>query len=336
MVTIGDVAREAGVARSTVSAVLTGRKLVMPETRARVEAAIARLDYSVNSGARALATSRTMPLGLVVRFHGADFSPALAAYLIGICDAARARGYEVLLITDLDGPSAIRRAAAARQVDGLVLLSVLEEDPRLVAIAESRIPAVLIGMPTDPGPADAVDLDFAAAARLMVDHLVGHGVERATFLTWPAEFLASGSTFATRFRAAAQERAVTAGLALATVSMPSEPGPVRAALRAALTGPAAPRALLVHNDSAVAMLPTVARSLALDGPGDLDVVSLHSAELAQLYALAYARVESQPETIATLAVEMLVTRLLDGSDAAPQRVFVPPVLTPAEPGPIGL
>ena len=52
MATIGDVAHEAGVARSTVSAVLTGRKLVLPDTRARVDAAIAKLDYTVNSGAR--------------------------------------------------------------------------------------------------------------------------------------------------------------------------------------------------------------------------------------------------------------------------------------------
>ena len=147
MATIGDVAREAGVARSTVSAVLTGRKLVMPDTRARVEAAIAKLDYSVNSGARALATNRTMNLGLVVRFHEAEFSPALATYIVAVTDAAREHGYGVLLLTEADGAAAIRSALAARQVDGLVLLSVGQDDPRIAPIAAARFPAVLVGMP---------------------------------------------------------------------------------------------------------------------------------------------------------------------------------------------
>ena len=144
MATIGDVAREAGVARSTVSSVLTGRKVVLPETRSRIEAAIAKLDYSVNSGARALATSRTMNLGLVVRFHEAEFSPALATYIVAITDAAREHGYGMLLLTEPDGVAAIRRALAGRQVDGLILLSVVEDDPRLEPIAEADFPACLL------------------------------------------------------------------------------------------------------------------------------------------------------------------------------------------------
>ncbi len=221
MATIGDVAREAGVSRSTVSAVLTGRKLVLPDTRARIEAAIAKLDFSVNSGARALATSRTMTLGLVVALHEAEFSPALAAYLVAIADAAREHGYGVLLLTDPDGTSAIKRVVAARQVDGLILLSVVEDDPRLAPIVEAGFPAVLIGMPADRRGVDAVDLDFAAAARALVDHLADAGHRRATFVTWPEEIYASGRTYAWRFRDASLAEAERRGLDLDVVSGPS-------------------------------------------------------------------------------------------------------------------
>lgn len=326
MATIGDVAREAGVARSTVSSVLTGRKVVLPETRSRIEAAIAKLDYSVNSGARALATSRTMNLGLVVRFHEAEFSPALATYIVAITDAAREHGYGMLLLTETDGVAAIRRALAGRHVDGLILLSVVEDDPRLEPIAEADFPAVLIGMPRQTRGVDAVDLDFAAAARMLVDHLADAGHREATFITWPEEIFASGRTYAARFRDASLEQAVRRGLRLETVSCPSGPEQVRDALRAALSRPGAPSALLVHNDAAIAMLPMVMHDLGLTVPGQRSVVSLFSAELGQLYALPYTSVESDPETVSSIAVETLVHRLEDGDAPRGTTTLVAPRL----------
>ena len=78
-----------------------------------------------------------MTLGLVVRFHQAEFGPALSTYIVAISDAARARGYSVLLLTDPDGVDAVRRAISGRQVDGLILMNLVEDDPRLEAIASS-------------------------------------------------------------------------------------------------------------------------------------------------------------------------------------------------------
>jgi DNA-binding LacI/PurR family transcriptional regulator len=307
--TIGDVAREAGVSRSTVSSVLTGRKFVTPETRARIEAAIAKLEYSVNSGARALATSRTMTFGVVVRFHEAEFSPALATYLVAFSDAARARGYAVMLLTEPDGAEAVRRVIAARQVDGLILLDVLDGDPRLEPISRSGYPAVLVGNPEDPRGIDAVDLDFAAAANLLVDHLADAGHRDVVFVRWPEELYESGSTYATRFERAALRRAADRGLRLVPVPVPVGPEQVRATLRTVLRDPALPRTLLIHNDAAVAMLPFVLGDLRLEVPADLNVVSLHSAEMARLYVLSFSAVESRPEAVAEAAVEMLCDRV---------------------------
>lgn len=325
MATIGDVAREAGVSRSTVSSVLTGRKLVLPDTRMRIEAAIAKLDYSVNTGARALATSRTMNLGLVVRFHEAEFSPALATYLVAIADAAREHGYGVLLLTEVDGENAIRRAVAGRQVDGLILLSVVEDDPRIGPIVEFRFPAVLVGMPADTRGVDAVDLDFVVAARLLVDHLADHGHREATLATWPDEIFASGRTYASRFRDGALDQAAARGMRLDVVSCPSGAEQVQGALWAALNRPGAPRALLVHNDAAAAMLPMVLRDLHLEVPGDISVASLHSAELGHHYALPYTSVDAQPEAVAEQAVGVLMRRLAT-PDAPAEAILVQPRL----------
>lgn len=325
--TIGDVAREAGVSRSTVSSVLTGRKVVSPETRARIEVAIAKLDFSVSSGARALATRRTMTLGLVVRFHEAEFGPALSTYVVAISDAARARGYSVLLLTDPDGAVAVRQAIAGRNVDGLILMNVVEDDPRIDPIATSGFPAVLIGFPRERRGIDAVDLDFAEGARLLVDRLADSGHRDAAFLTLPDELFATGATYARRFRDAAQARAAERALRLLPVPAPVTPAAVRARLREVLPRLGAHcTALLVHNDAAVAMLPTVLQELGVAVPRDLSVLSLHSADLAQLYLLPYTSVESQPEHVVEEAVELLVRRIGDASVDEPVARLVAPLL----------
>src|SRR3954452_14621541 len=146
MANIADVAREAGVSRSTVSSVLTGKKFVRPETRERIEEAITRLQFSVNHGARALATSRTMILGVVVQLHGGEFGPALAPFLVALSDSARAEGDDVLLVTESDQVAALHRLALERRVDGVVLLNIVDAAPRLAALAEHDLPAVLLGM----------------------------------------------------------------------------------------------------------------------------------------------------------------------------------------------
>jgi DNA-binding LacI/PurR family transcriptional regulator len=326
MATIGDVAREAGVARSTVSSVLTGRKFVQPETRARVEAAISKLDYTVNMGARALATSRSMTLGLVVRFHESEFSPALATYIMAVTDVARSLGYRVLLLTDFDGAEAVRTVIRTRQVDGLVLLSVVENDARIEPIVEAGFPAVLIGMPATPSGIDAVDLDFSQGARALVDHLADAGHRRATFVTWPDEVFASGRTYAEHFRTACIEEASRRGVELNVSSFPVGPERVRESLRGLFQSDDPPTALVVHNDAAIAMLPLVLRELGVEVPRDCSVVSLHSAELARQFALPYTAVESQPEKVSELAVDRLVARL-KGEFSEPTTLLVPPVLS---------
>jgi DNA-binding LacI/PurR family transcriptional regulator len=69
-VSIRDIAREAGVSASTVSAYLSGKRPVSLATRARLEAAIKSRGYRVNAAARALAHGRTNTIGLLVPPQG--------------------------------------------------------------------------------------------------------------------------------------------------------------------------------------------------------------------------------------------------------------------------
>ena len=92
MATIEDVARVAGVSRSTVSYALSGKRSISRETQQRIEKAIADLGFTVNAGARALATSQTMSIGLLSQFHQDEFAPAMLQYIRSVSDVARDLG----------------------------------------------------------------------------------------------------------------------------------------------------------------------------------------------------------------------------------------------------
>jgi DNA-binding LacI/PurR family transcriptional regulator len=312
MATIADVAREAGVSRSTVSSVLTGKKFVRPETRQRIERAIEQLNFRVNSGARALATSRTMIIGVIVQFHGGEFGPALVPFLVSLSDSARAAGFDVLLITEQDTLSAIHRLAYERRVDGVVLLNVIDDDPRLAALRQHDLPAVLLGMPRDSDGIDAVDLDFAAAARALVKHLYEHGHREALFVRWAPMMFKQRNSFVLRFSDAALSQAAELGMTLRPVDCPVEPELVPAALHAALAERGDATAVLIHNDAATALLPTVLHRVGLEVPSDMSVVSIHSAELGRSFALPFTSVETVPGEVSELAIEALLRRMAPG------------------------
>lgn len=324
MPTIGDVALEAGVARSTVSAVLTGRRFVSPETKLRVDEAIAKLNFTVNSRARALATSKTMTLGLSLQFREGEFASALGTYIVAISEAAQALKYRVLLLTDDDGPAAIRAMIADKSVDGLILMNVEENDPRIGVIAESDFPGVLIGMPSNTEGLDAIDLDFSGAASLMVDRAREMGVTSAALLGWPSEVYKSGVTYAHKFRSTAIERAKESGISLDVFELSMKPAEASAQLREVLPGLSV-EALFVHNDAISALLPL---EIAQSGLSDLQVFSLHSGDIATVFQLPFHSVETEPERISHLAVEMLVNRISDESLEREAILVEPKFVTP--------
>lgn len=326
MATIGDVANVAGVARSTVSAVLSGKKYVSPEITARVEAAIEDLNYTVNQGARALATSKTMTLGLVVTLQAPEFEPATATYIMAVADAARAQHYSVLLITDSDGVAAISDAIASRRVDGLILMGVVEGDPRVAPILQADFPAVLIGMPHETVPVDAVDLDFAAAGTMLADLVDSAAHKNVAIVTWPDEIFAAERTYATRFLDACEQRAIQRGFEVSVLRPPLGAAATIGFLMDVLTGAGRPSALLVHNDAAIAMLPVVTARLGIEVPQGLGVASVHTDGLREQYAIPYTAAGSRAQTVSEIAVQMVLERIAN-PDIPVRRELIAPVIT---------
>lgn len=174
-VTRKDVARYAGVSTAVVSYVVNGGpKRVAPATEAKVQDAIRVLGYRPNAAARALKLGSSETIGLIIPDNSNPFFSLLAH---AVEDAAADRGF-ALFLTNSDGSVAKERRnirnLAARQVDGVVLASVLFE-PDLADLESAEIPSVLLNHGGESPGFNSVGVDLAAGAKIGVEHLIGHG-----------------------------------------------------------------------------------------------------------------------------------------------------------------
>ncbi|GAA3721666.1 LacI family DNA-binding transcriptional regulator [Streptomyces tremellae] len=189
--TLEAVAARAGVGRGTVSRVVNGSAGVSARARAAVEKAIAELGYVPNRAARTLVTSRTDAVALVIpeaetRLVAEPyFSDTIRGVTAGLADT----DMQLLLILVRTAKERERLAAylSAQRVDGVLLVSVHEDDPLPTLLETLDLPAVLGGRRSDREPLSYVHADNASGARAAVEHLLGRGRRAVATITGPLD-----------------------------------------------------------------------------------------------------------------------------------------------------
>lgn len=326
MVTIGDVARQAGVSRSTASYALSGKRSISEPVRLRVAEVAKTLRYTPNAGARSLATSQTRVIGLLAQFLEDEFAPAMLQYILGVSNTARELGYDVLLVTEPDGAAALRRISDSRMVDGVVLLNVAEDDERLEVLRGARQPGALVGLPRDTRGVDVFELDFEEAGREMVAHFHRLGHRELILVSQPEHVVERGGAYVLQLQHAAVAAAAARGIELHTAFAPSSQPAVGDALNGLLDAFPNATGLLVNNEAAAAALPSVLRARGLSSPGDLSVLGRYSDEFARTFSLPFSSVESAPDRLGSMAVRQVVRRI-EGEIGAGE-AFVTRLITP--------
>ncbi len=184
--TSADVARLAGVSRTTVSFVLNGREdvRISPVTRERVVEAAKTLGYHANASASQLARGSSLTIGLVLRMDASQIvSDALLPELMrGLGDAARGADYQVLIESLPPTSGGYRRLLHSRRVDGLIVSGPVVEDGELSRVFSDGFPVVVLGHAVN-ATAPSVDVDNVAGARAAVDHLIRSGHSRIAMIT---------------------------------------------------------------------------------------------------------------------------------------------------------
>jgi len=313
-VTIYDVAREAGVAASTVSRTFSRPGRVNAGTAARVRSAAVALGYRTNPLARALSTARTHMLALLVSDIG---NPVYAELVRGAQSAATAAGCTVLL-ADSQESDRLERAALERtlgSVDGIVLAGSRMSDAAIRVIAKQR-PLVVLGRAVVDVP--SVVPDNPRGVRLAVEHLAGLGHSSLTYVAGPEASWADG----VRWRAVLE---TAADLQL----RPRRVGPfspdVAGGVRAAAELCASPTsAVLAYNDQLAIGVVRGLRGRGVRVPRDVSVVGFDNIGAAELVTPGPTTVAS-PLQAGGAAATRAVLAMVDGSAGVTGAPMVLPV-----------
>jgi len=321
MATIGDVARAAGVSVSTVSYVLSGKRTISAPTRDRVQRAIADLGYRPHAGARALASSRSNVIALMVPFRPGINVQIIMQFVGGVVTTAREHDHDVLVLTQ-DDAQGIDRVAASSTADALIVMDVEADDARLPALRSLPLPSILIGVPDDTTGLSCVDLDFAGAGRLAVRELARHGHTRVALVGASQDRLDHRANYAVRMRHGVLEQAAASGVDAPVV--PAEPtfaGGAQALDRVLDEHPGT-TGLVVHNEAALGGVLARAAERGVRVPQDLSVVAVSPADLAAALPVPISLIEVPGNRIGRIAVEMVMARL-GGEDLAETRLVAP-------------
>jgi DNA-binding LacI/PurR family transcriptional regulator len=318
--TIRDVARAAGVSKGTVSFALNGRPGVAEQTRQRILRAAEELGWTPSHQGRALGLKRAFAVGLVLarppELLGAD--PFFPAFIAGVERTLSDRGQALVLqvVPDDEEEAGYRRLADARRVDGVFLLDLRVDDPRIALLESLGLPAVTIARPAVASRFPALLVDDRPGIAAAVEHLVGLGHRRIGHVAGPARFL-----HGTVRRQAYEQAIADAGL---------PPGPVVEADFSAAGGARATRELIRTSTStaivyandlmAIAGL-SVAQELGIAVPERLSVTGFDDTELAGYVAPPLTSVRTDPYHWGRTAAEALLD-LIEGT--AVDDIPVPP------------
>lgn len=191
--TLEVIAKLAGVSRSTVSRVLNGDKGVREVTRLRVQEVINSLNFQPNIAARSLAAGRTGIIGLVIPAGVATLftDPYFPQLIQGISAACNAHDYSVMLwvVEPAYEPRAIRQILHSGLLDGVIVSSMLIDDPIVQSLHDSNMPFMLIGRHPILD-VNYLDIDNISGGYEATSYLLHCGCKRVATITGPQNMIA--------------------------------------------------------------------------------------------------------------------------------------------------
>ncbi|MFG2334369.1 LacI family DNA-binding transcriptional regulator [Streptomyces sp. NPDC048604] len=305
-----DVAREAGLSKTTVSAALNGTGRLSPEVRERARETARRMGYRPNATARQLRAGRARLIGYVVgELADAPWafleSPYFARLTGATAATALARGYAVVLLP----AGSLQDEWGALPLDAVVVADPVADDRIVEDVIAARIPLFSDRSVEDRPGAHWVDVDAAAAVRLALDHFLAQGARRPALVVPDSTTRFHREVFAAHRDWCAEhglpERAVRA----AEIGN----GPVIRAVETALAGgPERPDALLVVAEASPPLVLDAARRHGYDVPGDLLLACVSEDETAVHTDPPVTTLSLRPDAVAEAGIDLLVSVLEQG------------------------
>lgn len=324
MTTIREVAESAGVSYATVSHVINNTRLVSPETRERVLAAMSKLNYRPNALARSLRQGKTNTIGLVLPDSA---NPFFAEISRSIEDEAFKQGYSVFLCnTELDTQRELFYVdvLSKKQVDGIIFVAAGDQADSLDFLLRQNMPVVMVDRDVPNVEVDAVLTDNQLGGYLATRHLIELGHRRIACIAGPSSITPSA------------ERVIGYRRALEEANLPYEENLVVCGdyhsqsgmeiTHAILQMNPRPTAIFALNDlMALGALRAVAE-VDCSVPEDLAVVGYDDLELAHFTNPPLTTIAQPKKEIGAQAVNLLVDRMSQRSRPPIRLVLAPELI----------
>ncbi len=331
---IGEIARRAGVSRSTVSYALSGKRTVSEETKQRIQAVIAELDYRPNAAARALKEGRTRTVGLVIPPASARLTDMQLGFVASVVEAAARADLDVLLSpSGGDHDRSFERIVSGRRVDGVILMEIRLEDERVTRLHQAGLPFVTIGHTAHPQGTCWVDVDFANLIARCVHHLADLGHRHIALINRSAELVAAGYGPASRAMTGFTEAITQRGLTGIDLPCGDDAAAGEDCFELLRSQHPEITALATINEAALPGIQRGAERANISIPSDLSIAGVAARHWAEDFRPPLTAADFPTLEMGTKAVELLLERIAT-PDAAPKHLLLtPPISLRASTGP---
>lgn len=308
-ITILDVAKEAGVSKSTVSLVLQGSELIRDETAARVREAARKLGYVYNRRAAELRSQASNTVGVVINDL---MNPFFAEVLVGIERKLVDAGYIVLMAhthEDLERQRKVLALMREQNAAGIVICPALGTPRSLPKEVQSwGLPLVVMVRSLGPGSYDYAGSDNEKGVQLATRHLLQSGHRRIGFLGGR-----SGVVYEQRlsgYRKALAAAGLPPDERLIVASDPNRPGGRDAMVRMLRMTPA-PMAAVCYNDIAAFGALTALGEQGLRAGNDFALIGFDNVLDAAHSNPPLSTLDIRPGELGEQAATALLARIAD-------------------------
>jgi DNA-binding LacI/PurR family transcriptional regulator len=189
--TIADIARLAGVSKSTVSRALSDSPLIGEETKERIRAIAKEYNFQINMPARRLSMQQSKTVAFVTHAYYKKFSVAdlfTLEILGGITEVLHDNGYDLLMVyvDPCDSGWAAQHIETGK-ADGFILMTSTRKQYHIQLLVEMGAPFIAWGVPNPKYNYCSVTGDNVGGGKLATQHLIDRGRKRIAFLGGPAE-----------------------------------------------------------------------------------------------------------------------------------------------------
>src|SRR5690348_10828333 len=321
--TITDVARQAGVSKATVSAVINDSPSVKGTTRDRVLAAIDVLNYRPSQVTRAV-SRKTKSIGLLIKEID---NPYYAEVVLGARAHANEHGYTLLVASSEGEYDAERRAVEliqAKDVEGLIATPVLDEHADLSHFFELKrrnFPFVLLEEVLGV-PASLVDVDNREASRRAVEFLIQQGHTRIVHFAGPTYSMHSLERLDGVRHACSASHLIFADSDIVVAGAHLADGYAAALAYFKKRGAMRPTAVTCYNDLVAIGVCRALHELGLRVPDDVSVIGFDDIPLLEYLPVPLTTVRMPKAAMGEVAARMLIRHIESKTVIPPQKVVL--------------